>query len=73
MFMITQHKYEKYYPFVKIIKTIHIQILIKIVLLIFNNLLELYGIIENNISNIKENTNLKWIKNNIRILEELID
>lgn len=53
---------QKYFhngPLIKIIKTIHIQLLIKITKLIFNNILKIYGICNDIISDIKENTNLK--------------
>ena len=66
-----KYKLLKYYhndPFVKVIHAIDEQILTKIVLKTFNDGLEIYKMYENIIKEIKLNTILKWIKNNINIL-----
>ena len=54
--IITQHNYENNYKLIKRTKTIHEQILIKIISLIFNNSLETYPIYDNIIKDIKEIT-----------------
>jgi len=72
-FIVNQQKYFHNDLLIKIVKTIHITLLIKIRLLILNNLLVLYEIYDNIIKEIELNTILKWIQYNTPILEELMD
>ena len=50
-----------------------IQILIKIIKIIFNNHLEIYGLIENNIGDNNRKVNIQPIQNNTDTLEEFVD
>jgi len=68
-----RYKYDNNYTLIKIINTIHKQLLIKIIKIIFNNQLELYGIIENNIGDNNRKVNNKWIQIITHIPKELID
>ena len=54
----------------KIIKIIYKQILIKIMLLLFNNPLKLNWNTRHKFSDVKGSTVIGWIQNNINILEE---
>ena len=68
-----RYKYDNNYTLIKIINTIHKQLLIKIIKIIFNNQLELYGIIENNIRDNNGIFNNQPIKNNTNTLQEFVD
>jgi len=68
----SHYKYYICYSLISLMNIIITQLLIKITLLILNNLLVWYGTYDNVIKSIKLNIILNCIKNNTNILEELI-